>query len=228
MDQTSTEIACIVLAGGASTRMGYDKRRLQLWGAHGPMLLPHIVNQLIPRYAERIVVLNDPDAWADLPARLITDHIQAAGPLAGLAAGLAAMQAERALVLACDMPLVRSELIDALANTTASCDAVVPLTVPGGPRILGAGSHDATQRDQLLPEPLLAMYHRRCLPIIQTCLAQGQRRMSSLLEQLVVHYMPPAEWQRYDPSGQSFLNLNQPRDIVIMQGMLDGDNRATQ
>jgi molybdenum cofactor guanylyltransferase len=80
----------IVLAGGRSTRLGQDKRRLQLWGSQGPTLLARTVALAAACCAEVVVVLNDPEAWPDLPARLVLDAYPGVGPLGGLASGLAA------------------------------------------------------------------------------------------------------------------------------------------
>jgi molybdopterin-guanine dinucleotide biosynthesis protein A len=170
------------------------------------MLLPHMLNLVIRRCAECIVVLNDPESWQDLPARLIQDDVLGAGPLGGLVAGLTAMHAEHALVLACDLPLIREPLLDALIAYPMQHDAIVPIhaTHVGGRR---------------LAEPLLAIYQRRCLPIAEACLNQGQYRLTAFLERLHVGYIEPSEWQQYDPTGQSFLNLNRPEDVVAMQAL---------
>jgi molybdenum cofactor guanylyltransferase len=197
-----TNLACIILAGGTSSRMGRDKRRLRLWGDTGPMLLEHILSTITPWCAEPIVVLNDPEAWSNLPAHTVSDHVQGAGPLAGLIAGLAAMRATRTLVLACDMPCVQLELIALLAGIAANEDAIVPQQFHNG---------------NLTAEPLLAIYQRHCLPIAEACLVQGERRMHAFLQQLNVRYVPPAEWQIADRYGISFRNLNRPVDVSSMR-----------
>ncbi len=208
MSHTTSDLAGIILAGGASSRMGHDKRRLRLWGEAGPLLLEYMLNLLTPHCNEQIVVLNDPLSWADLPARLVLDQVLDAGPLGGLAAGLAAIHAERALVVACDMPLVRGELLDALAAYPTEYDAIVPLHTRSSES--GVGTQRAI-------EPLLAVYHRRCLPIMETCLNQGERRMTALLDQLYVRYVDPSEWHHHDPEGRSFLNLNHPTDVQAIR-----------
>ncbi|MEP7190641.1 MAG: NTP transferase domain-containing protein, partial [Roseiflexaceae bacterium] len=63
--------SAIVLAGGVSRRLGQDKRRLRLWRAAGPTLLEYVVGIVARLCADVLVVLNDPDAWAELPARLV-------------------------------------------------------------------------------------------------------------------------------------------------------------
>jgi molybdopterin-guanine dinucleotide biosynthesis protein A len=104
--------------------MGTDKRRLRLWGEHGPMLLEYMVTRAARFSDDIIVALNDPEAWSGLQARLVRDEVERSGPLAGLAAGLAVCRHEYALALACDLPLVQDALIDALLAHPRPYDAL--------------------------------------------------------------------------------------------------------
>jgi molybdenum cofactor guanylyltransferase len=191
-------ITGIILAGGASSRMCSDKRRLRLWGAAGPTLLEHQIQQLQRWFGTPIVVLNDAHTWPDLPAHIVPDPIQGAGPLAGLVAGLHATHTSHALVIACDMPWIVLPLVQLLAAMREDYAAVVPLTLHQG---------------QLQPEPLLAIYHQSCLAIAKSCLASGERRMHAFLSQLHVRFVTPDEWREADPAGRSFHNLNRPEDL---------------
>lgn len=203
--------AAIILAGGQSARMGQDKRQLRLWGAQGPTLLAHTVALATTVCDEVIVVLNDSEAWPDLPARLIPDTYPGAGPLGGLASGLAALAADRALLLACDMPLLQPALLRALLAVALDGDALIPRrhADPGdgrpGPTI----------------EPLLAMYRRTSLSTIRACLAHNERRMGAAVQRLAVRYLDPIWWKRFDPDGRSFLNLNRPADLAHARSLID-------
>ena len=159
-------ISCIIIAGGASRRMGTDKRRLRLWGERSPTLLEYMVTRAA-RFSDDIVVaLNDPEAWNGLPARLVRDEVEQSGPLAGLAAGLAVCRHEYALALACDLPLVQDALIDALLAYPRPYDALAPIRPDGGAR---------APRNPQAAEPLLAIYRRTCLAAIRDCLQRGAR-----------------------------------------------------
>jgi molybdopterin-guanine dinucleotide biosynthesis protein A len=188
--------------------MGRDKRRERLWGEGGPTLLERMVELGGRCCAECLVVLGDPEAWPDLPARLVRDEMPGAGPLAGLASGLAAMRYERALVLACDLPLLQPALLRAL------------LDLPGSPAALVPTHQGADQAPQ--PEPLLAVYRRSCLPYARACLADGQRSMRALLDRVPTRYLSPDEWRPYDPDGRSFYNLNRPADLAVVEQLLGG------
>ncbi|NTW03097.1 MAG: molybdenum cofactor guanylyltransferase [Oscillochloris sp.] len=202
--------AGIVLAGGHSTRLGQDKRCLQLWGPEGPTLLAHTVALATVCCREVIVVLNDPEHWPDIQARIVPDAYPGTGPLGGLASGLAAITTDRALLLACDMPLLQLALLRALVAAPLVGDALV-LRRPaawGEPR-----------RNQHR-EPLIAVYSQACLPGIRACLDHNERRMAVLLDQLTVHYLDSAWWRRFDADGRSFLNLNRSEDLTQAKRLL--------
>mgnify|MGYP001772483419 CR=1 FL=1 len=203
--------SCIIIAGGSSQRMGSDKRRLRLWGECGPTLLEHVVAQAARVSDDVIVALNDPHAWSELPARLVRDEVEQGGPLAGLAAGLAACRYEYALALACDMPLVQEALIAALLAYPRPYDALAPLRFDDGAR---------APRNSLAAEPLLAVYRRTCLPAIRACLQRGARALVDPLAMVDTRYLAPDVWQQYDPQGLSFINLNRTEDVVRMKAII--------
>lgn len=195
-------VAAVVVAGGISRRLGYDKRRLRLWGESGPTLLEHTLDALAPLCAERIVVLNDSPAWPDLPARLVPDSLPGSGALGGIVSGLHAASTPFALVLAADMPLLSVALLRAMLARPRSYDVLLPRPAP---------AHI---------EPLHALYRCACAPRLRAALEQGTRRVSEALELLRREYIEPAELARYDPTGHALLNLNTPDDLARVRELL--------
>lgn len=207
----------IILAGGPSSRLGQDKRRLRLWGPAGPALLERTVTLARSLCDECIVVLHDPEQWQDLPVRLVPDQYPGYGPLGGLATGLAVLQGEYALLLACDMPLLQPALLHALLAAPRPYDALVPLRPASMTTTPGSGGSPRNRRSA---EPLLALYRTTCLPVIQACLQRGERHMVAPFDQLDVRYMETSEWERFDPQGLSFLNINRPDDLAQAQRLI--------
>lgn len=191
----------IVVAGGRSRRLGTDKRRLQLWGDAGPTLLAHAVALLAPHCAEVIVVLNDAEAWDDLPARLVPDAYPAAGALGGVLTGLEALQQPHALVIAADAPLLRPALLTALAMHT-------PTTALAVQR---AGRW----------EPFCAIYSRRCITLLRTQCTVGDLRLQHALDALQAQALDPALVMACDPHDLSFHNINHPADLAMVQQLLN-------
>jgi molybdopterin-guanine dinucleotide biosynthesis protein A len=142
----------LVLAGGRSRRLGRDKAWVEVGGA--PVLAR------VLRAAREALATDDPDLLVSVTdaapfearfsvdlanefagVRLIEDDVSGAGPVAGLARGLAAARGDVVAVLAADLPFVGAALIDGLFRSLAGDDAVdvvVPL-VDGREQLLCAG-----------------------------------------------------------------------------------------
>jgi molybdenum cofactor guanylyltransferase len=88
--------------------------------------------------ASVLVATPRPEPWAALPVRVVGDEVPAAGPLAGIAAGLAASPSAWVLAVAGDMPLLDGRLLARLcARALATGRPVIPL-VNGHPEPLHA------------------------------------------------------------------------------------------
>jgi len=160
----------IILAGGASRRMGRPKADL-VFGSG--TLLERVVERMRAAAAE-VVLVGDPIAAARLNLRAAEDWIPGAGPLAGLAGGLAVAPPWLHALVACDLPFLEPEIFARLADLGAGFAAVVPEV--DGRR-----------------HPLCALYDRGCLAEARSCLDAGKRRMDDLLARLRVRTVAPFE-----------------------------------
>src|SRR5262245_66621206 len=101
-------MACagIVLAGGRSSRMGTPKAALE-W--HGSTLLRRVTGIVARGVDGPVVVVRAPgQELPPLPERVtvVEDAREGRGPLMGIAAGLAALEADAAFVSSTDVPLL--------------------------------------------------------------------------------------------------------------------------
>lgn len=182
----------IVLAGGSSRRMGHDKSAIELGGR---TLLQCAAESVSAVSKELVIAAADrpPQGLPDLSPIWVPDPPGAAGPLAGIAAGLSVASHPIVVVVACDMPFLNERLLRDLLNSTADCDAAVPL----------AGGR---------PQPLHAAYSRDCLPTVRSLLRLGANSMHDLLSRLRVKYIPEARCLDLDPDGLSWFNMNTADD----------------
>ena len=180
----------LILAGGESSRMGQDKANLLL-GEH--TLLQSVAAIVQPLFREVIVSVRQPRAECDLPQ--VSDDPAHAGPLAGLAAGLARAETAWVFAVACDMPFITPQLIACLAGLREGVDAVVPVV-------------------QGHPQPLAAFYATRSLGELRDCLAgSGKHSLREFLARLEVCYLNEAEMQAADLC--SFFDLDTPQDVAL-------------
>jgi molybdopterin-guanine dinucleotide biosynthesis protein A len=201
--------SAIVLAGGLSRRMGQDKRRLRLWGPDGPSLLAHTVSVVARLCDDVVVVLNDPADWRDLPVRLVPDAYADGGALGGIYTGLAAAAHGYALAVACDMPLLNTDLLAAMLARPRDYDVLVPRSLEPG-----------AARNALDVEPLHAIYSKACLAPMRAALESGRRQIAAFFPQVRVAYVEPEEIRRYDPAGRSFFNVNTPEQLAEVERWL--------
>lgn len=182
----------IVLAGGRSRRLGVDKAAL----VFGGRTLLEIVVERLAGVCRNVVVAcgrTENEGLPALPVRYVSDDIPGQGPLAGLQAGLRAIENEFALVVACDMPFLNPNLLVYMAALPRSYEALVPKAERW--------------------HPLHAVYARSSLPAVDRLLAEGRNSMEELLSRLKVRTLTEDEIYRHDPKGLSLFNLNGPADL---------------
>src|SRR5947209_2608700 len=104
-------VSGIILAGGASRRMGRDKAWIEL---DGKPLIVHVMDALLHVCDEILIVTNDFERFKHLPVRLVRDEFANTGSLGGLYSGLYAAGNELTTAVACDMPFLNWQLLEAL------------------------------------------------------------------------------------------------------------------
>jgi molybdenum cofactor guanylyltransferase len=180
------DVSALILAGGRATRLGgIAKHELVI---EGETILARQVRVLAPRVHE--ILVSSP---REVPGfHTVADRLPHGGPLAGIAAGLAASPTPWTLVIAGDMPDVTGALLDRLlADATAEVDAVCARA--GG-----------------LPEPLLCVLHARVGEVLERRLAAGRRKASGMFtdEGLRVAWVD-------EPDPAVLRNVNAPEDLDV-------------
>lgn len=184
----------VVNAGGGSRRMGQPKALLTAPG--GGTLLAHTVRRLSPLFSSTLIITNDAQirAASIVPnIKWLSDDYANSGPLAGVATALAHVDSW-VCVVACDLPLIEPALVRALCATVdPKWDAVVPVV------------HGRVQ-------PLLALYHPRCLSAAHDALNAGRLSVANWLHSIAARYLPAALLRPFDPALHSFVNVNTPNE----------------
>jgi molybdopterin-guanine dinucleotide biosynthesis protein A len=184
-------VSALILAGGRATRLGgIAKHEIVI---DGETIFARQVRVLEGRVAE--IVVSAPRDVAGY--RTVRDGVEGAGPLAGIAAGLAAVATPWLLVVAGDMPYLDPAIIDLMiAGRRDDVDAI------------GLRVGD-------LPEPLLCVLHTRTRTAVERRLAARRFKASGLLtdEDLRVRWIEEAELRAIDPELTGLVNVNQPEDL---------------
>ena len=183
-------LTTIVLAGGASSRMGRPKALLP-FGAE--TLIERAVRRMAAVSLEVVVVSGPHLKLPALPAtaRVVEDENPLQGPLAGLLYGLRAARTDLCFACGCDLPFLRPEIARFLAGRSAGADGAMP-------------EWDG------FPQPLLAAYHKRLSGLLADLITAGERRAVSILEHAKITLVPSAELRSIDPDGVSFIDVDTP------------------
>ncbi|MBI1750676.1 MAG: molybdenum cofactor guanylyltransferase [Acidobacteria bacterium] len=189
-----------ILSGGSSSRMGADKALLELAGQ--PLLL-RAARPLDPLVAS-VTVIGDPARYASLGLAVVPDDVPGLGPLGGIATALRISRMPWNLVVACDLPYLTAAWLEFLVSRA--------LASPAG-ALLPEGERG--------PEPLCAMYHARCAPVIVAALEHGVRKVTDGLAGLMIETLPHAEWKAFDSDGCLFKNMNSPADFAEARARLE-------
>lgn len=187
----------VILAGGASRRMGRDKAHLP-W--RNVTLVQHIVETLRACTDELILVVKDRRMFEGLRVRVVEDLVPDAHALGGLYTGLKVSAHERCFVCTCDAPFLNTKLIKALIRQVDGWDMVIPRT------------HEGLQ-------PLHAVYKKSVLPAIEEQLHMRQWSLHAVVPKVRAHVIEPEQIERFDPGSRSFVNINTPEDYERARGL---------
>lgn len=190
------ELAALILAGGRSQRMGQDKALLEIDGTTLLRRTWEVAHQLTSKVG---VVTPRRDRYRSLlPSETLwIDELVPDGPLMAFYQALSTDQIQTAdwlLLLACDLPNLRTEPLQQWASTLSELPAEAIAYVP--------------QREHNW-EPLCGFYRSTCLSALSDYLKTGQRSFQAWLDQsqvVVVPHVPvgmlancntPADWQHF-------------------------------
>ena len=185
MSLTKDRCTPVVLAGGASRRMGTCKALLEI---NGETMLARILRQL-SGFERVLLSTGDPSLGDGLSVQCTADLYPGMGPLAGLHAAFCAVDSEALLVLPCDLPFFTQQAVDFLLDRMPEdVDAFVCM--------------DSTGR----VHPLCGIYRRSVLPALEARLQAGELRVMSFLYSLNWKGLQDAEIL----PDKLFLNVNSP------------------
>jgi len=201
-DVSGAGVSGAVLAGGRSRRLGTDKRLVVV---EGRPLLARAVAALGGVASDLHVVVataGDGHLVADvlgatgLDIAVHHDARPGCGPAAGLEVALRVARHELVLVVATDHPVLRPAVLELLvARARTSAALAVALEGPYG------------------GEPLLAVYRSVALRHVRAQLDAGTRRMQDVLAALAPDVIATADWQRFDPAGETLRDIDVPGDL---------------
>jgi molybdopterin-guanine dinucleotide biosynthesis protein A len=205
------DVEGFILVGGQSSRMGSDKSQLVFGEQTG---VERIAAALRP-LTDRVRLVGSRVQAEAVGLETIPDTHERWGALGGIHAALVACGSEWAVIAACDLPLVSTELFSRLWRLTrqtarAEIDATVPI------------QHDER------PQPLCAIYRREsCVEAARELIAEGEHKPRALLAKVRTRWVEFRELADLPGSENFFLNVNTPDDYEQAKKVLASLQKRT-
>lgn len=188
-----------IQAGGRSLRMGTNKALVDFGGAP---LIARPISLLRQTTARQAIITSEPELYCGLGVECLPDYQPGLGPLSGICSALTYSSTELVVVVACDMPFLRAELIEYLFERAAGADAVVPCDEKG------------------YLQPLAAVYKKSCLrPALRLI---DERRLSpkALLDSVDTVRVAFKELRKLSGHQLFFANANTPEELEYCRRQL--------
>ncbi len=192
MDLNNRDITGIILAGGQSRRMGFNKAEAEI---HGDSMLIRMIDKL-KELTSTIVVSSGNISYPNIAWPQIPDEYPDCGPLGGIYSALKVSNRSLNLVVSCDIPLVSTSLLKHIVVNATKNEALITVVV----------DHD----DQI--HMTCAVYRKNVLPFLEQQLNSHAFKMKDLLALVPVEYI---KITREHPLYQenAFTNVNIPSTL---------------
>ncbi|WP_425538143.1 molybdenum cofactor guanylyltransferase [Microaceticoccus formicicus] len=181
----------VILAGGKSRRMKFDKQELEI---NGEKLIGRTIQILSTIFDGITVVTNRPELYEKYKVNTISDIYPGFGPISGIHTALHHAKDDLIFVMACDMPYINLEFIKYLDKEYQDEDGVITTK----------GNHI---------EPLNAIYSKALLGKIEENIRKGKYRISDLVAVSRFKLIDEEKAKKFDPDLKMFRNLNTPEDL---------------
>ena len=184
-------ISAIILAGGKSTRMNYNKEYIK---ENNEYLVHKQIKQLSKLFKEIIVVSDNSSHYKDYPVKVVSDELKGNSPIIGLHAGLKASSNDYNFIIACDMPNISKKFINFLKKQIINKDCYVV-------------------KINRYIEPFQSIFSKRIVPIIKKLVEKKEFGFQNMVKQLDTYYIYEKEIISYLNEIDLFKNINNESDL---------------
>lgn len=191
-------IAGVVLAGGRATRMGGQDKGLLL--IDGEPMVTRICQVLRPQVGRLLINANrNVEEYISLTGcLLVRDEVDGfAGPLAGMAAALAASNLPYLVAVPCDSPFLDDDLVRRLYHDLIAEEAEIAMAMFRG-----------------RPQPVFVLLSRHLLPDLTQFLHEGGRK---IIDWYYRHRVAEVD---FSDRADMFENINTPQEQARIEQQL--------
>lgn len=199
---SKADITGIILAGGQSRRMGFNKAEASL---HGESMLMRMIEKLTA-LTPNIILSTGTINYPDIPWPQVSDEYSNCGPLGGIYSALKASTTLLNIVVSCDIPLISLALLKHLVTQAKENKAMITVPV------------DEDGQLQLT----CAVYRKDILPVIEQQIKQKELKLKMLASLVSLNKVHIDENHAlYSP--HAFINVNTPETLKTTRELWQKD-----
>ena len=189
MDLNNTDLTGVILAGGQSRRMGFNKADAEI---EGETMLIRMVEKL-KEITSTILVSTGTTPYPNISLPQISDVYPECGPLGGIYSVLKVSNTPLNLIVSCDIPLVSISLLKYIVTRASESDSLITVPVDHEGQI----------------HMTCAVYDKQVLPLLAKQIEACAFKMKDLLDFVSVEYV---NISREHPlyHEHAFMNVNKP------------------
>jgi molybdenum cofactor guanylyltransferase len=204
------DITGVILSGGKSSRMGFNKSLLKI---NGKTIIEYVVELMQNIFSKVILITNSPDEYRFLNLEMLEDIYKNYGPLAGIHSGLVNSSTKRNFIISCDVPLMTEQMIRYLVDyptdkliTIARADGYIQQLVGIYNRDIIVTAEDILEKEKLVDERNSDQRRRGC-------------KVLSLVNQVGAEIINTDSLSFYIPD--TYFNMNKTEDFNIVKNKLE-------
>ncbi len=179
------------MAGGENRRFPVNKAFIKI---NGIPIIEKATGILNECFGNVVISTNSPELYDYLHLPMIGDIVDMKGPLTGIYSCLSNRLCSDIFVTACDMPLIKKDMVELICSFSQNYDVVVPL--------YGGQSH-----------PLLGVYKKSIIPTAKMMLNEGIRSLRALLSRVHTKFIESKDLLVIENAEECFININTPDDF---------------
>ena len=181
------ETTLIILAGGKSSRMGFDKGLLKV---KGKLIIQDLIDELSNNFTNTLISANNKE-YEMFKLPIISDKIKDIGPIGGIVSCLEKSKTDLNVFISCDSPYIKLGTLNKLILSSVESNADIVYS---------------NYKNKTHPFP--GCFNKRIFPELNKLVLNGERKMTSLFNYFNIGYVD-FSYEKED----FFLNLNNPDDL---------------
>lgn len=197
MKKTGT---AIILCGGKSSRMGFDKSKYEI---NGKLLIEICAQKLSSIFEEVILVTKDVNKFKELRYKVIGDNAGDYAPIFGVYNGLLISKSHFSFIIACDMPVINLNYINYMIERINSAGTELDALISKNGRFI---------------EPFYSFYSKSMLNKIKHNIDKKDYKITNSINMSNAEFINTEIIRLYTGSIDIFTNLNYPCDLEIFSG----------